>query len=399
MLFGCWMAQLLLLPASLAQSGDGDTDPVSESRISCISHISTTASSLTCKLIGSRNEDDEEDDDGVKSMTLCFKNLRTNRCSTVPRDSITLTDLNALAHLNLTIHLRSGGTVTKAIQMKKIVKPRSPEVWKVTVNHESNQAVFHIRIPYQKDYLTVQNQLFQLVIWTSDKTTIENVSSSDMMAVNMEHLLKNSKYHVKVRAIPLRYLKGSWSEWSYPFNFSIPDVHPESDDREELMKRLIVCLIPLAVLTLGFVFFWKKIFPYIWPNILHPKPTLVQNCKTNKSSLLLNLKPDEFSALKIYPPVEKDEQEPVMQICPSTNNPCSNQSSYDSANTEELELSIQLNSSCSDGASSLQSSRSLLVEDAAPDQECSSGGSTHYVVGANQKEEDYVTMSNFYQIK
>ncbi|XP_054642509.1 interleukin-7 receptor subunit alpha [Dunckerocampus dactyliophorus] len=428
MLFVCWMAQLLLLlllpAASLAQSGDGGADLVSESRISCMSHISTTESSLTCKLIGSRNEDDEDEDDGVESMTVCFyQNPQVDRCLPVPGDTITSADLNPLARLKLTIHLRRGGTVTKSIQMNKIVKPRSPEVWNVTVNHESNQAVFHIRTPYQKEYLKIENQLFQLVIWTSDKMMvtihrscgvhvhheikecqtlflqIENVSSSDTMTVNMEHLLKNSKYHVKVRAMPLRSLQGSWSEWSYAFNFSIPDVHSQRDYAEEMMKRLIVCFIPWAVLTLGFLFFWKKIFPYIWPNILHPKPTLVQNCKTNKSSLLLNLKPEEFSALKIYPPVEKNEQEPDMLIRPAANHPCSHQSSDDSANTEELELSIQLNSSSSDEASSLQSSRSLLEEDAAPNQGCSSGRSTPYVIGVNQKEEDYVTMSSFYQIK
>ncbi|XP_061924475.1 interleukin-7 receptor subunit alpha [Entelurus aequoreus] len=379
---------LLLLPAaSLAQSGERSADLVSESRISCVSHISTKGNSLTCKLVGGRDEDDEDEDDAVESMTVCFKDLLRNRlkCPRVRGDSITFTDLSPLTRLNLTVHLRRGGTVTQTVQLKIIVKPRSPEVWNVTVNQDSNQAVFHIRTPYHKDYLKVENQLFQLVIWTTDKKMIENVSSSDTMTINMEHLLKNRQYHVKVRAIPVVFLKGSWSEWSDPFDFFIPDVRVRNHKSEEFVRRMIACFVPLGVLAMFSVFFRKKIFPYIWPKILHPKPILVQNCKANKTSLLLNLKPEEFSALKIYPAVEKDEQEPVKGLR-NGNDPCSTQSSDCSADTEVLELSILLSISSSDGNNSLQSSDSE-----APD-------ATHGS-GVNQKEEDYVTMSSFYQIK
>ncbi|XP_061774346.1 interleukin-7 receptor subunit alpha isoform X2 [Nerophis ophidion] len=387
---------LLLLPAaSLAESGERSADLVSESRISCVSHISTKEISLTCKLVGSGNEDDEDEDDededeAVEAMTACFKNPVQDRlkCPHVRGDSITFTDLTPLTRLNLTIHLRRGGTLTKTVQLSKIVKPRSPEVWNVTVNQDSNQAVFHIRTPYLNDYLKVENQLFQLVIWTTDTKMIENVSSSDTMTINMEHLLKNRDYHVKVRAIPVVFLKGSWSEWSDPLDFFIPDVRVGNHKSEELVRSLMACFVPLGVLAIFSVFFWKKIFPYIWPKILHPKPILVQNCKANKTSLLLNLKPEEFSALKIYPAVEKDEQEPVKGLR-NGNDPCSTQSSDCSADTEVLELSILLSSSCSEGNNSLQSSDSLLVE--TPD-------ATHGS-GVNLKEEDYVTMSSFYQIK
>lgn len=43
------------------------------------------------------------------------------------------------------------------------------------------------------------------------------------MKIDMEHLQKNTKYQVKVRAIPQEeYLQGTWSEWSETFSFVTP---------------------------------------------------------------------------------------------------------------------------------------------------------------------------------
>ncbi|XP_077584543.1 interleukin-7 receptor subunit alpha isoform X2 [Stigmatopora nigra] len=327
MLFVCRLAEplyllLLFLATCLAQSGEEDTDL--ESRISCTSHITTTERSLTCKLTGCMNEDNPDEDDCVKSMKICFFARLVNRkkCLSVMGDSVTSTELHPLAQLEVTIHIGREGIVRKTIQLKELVRPRSPEVCNVTVKRESNQAVFQIRTPYQNDYLKVENQLFQLFIWNTDKKTIQNVSSSDRMAVDLEHFRKNSTYRVKVRAIPLISFKGSWSEWSHDVTFFIPDVQTQSEEKVTPTRKLLVCLLALVVMTSCFGIFWKKkIFSYMWPNIPHPKPTLVQTCKPNVVSLLLNLKPEEFSALNIHPVVETVEQErgaASLSICPSS---------------------------------------------------------------------------------
>ncbi|XP_077473573.1 interleukin-7 receptor subunit alpha [Stigmatopora argus] len=408
MLFVSWLAEplylLLLLPATcLAQSGEEDTDL--ESRISCTSHISTTECSLTCKLTGSMNEDNQDEDDGVKTMKICFFSHAVNRkiCLSEMGDSVTSTELNPLAKLEVTIHIGREGIVRKTIQLSKLVRPRSPEVYNVTVKRESNQAVFQIRTPYEKDYLKVENQLFQLFIWNTDEKTIQNVSSSDRMAVDLEHFRKNSTYRVKVRAIPLIYFKGSWSEWSHAFTFFIPDVQTQSEEKvtpsRKLVtptRKLLVCLLALVVMISCFGIFWKKkIFSYMWPSIPHPKPTLVQTCKPNVVSLLLNLKPEEFSALNIQPVVETVEQERVLAIHCATftlaNAPHSTQNSDCSASTEELELSISHDSSCSNGLGSLQSSTLLATAASSPGEPL--------LLEASQKEEDYVTMASFLQIK
>lgn len=52
------------------------------------------------------------------------------------------------------------------------VKPMSPQVFNITYNEEGNQAKIWIRTPYHKDYLTVDNQLFQFQIRTAEKTMV-----------------------------------------------------------------------------------------------------------------------------------------------------------------------------------------------------------------------------------
>lgn len=52
------------------------------------------------------------------------------------------------------------------------VKPRSPQVWNVTFNQESNQAFIYIHTPYHNNYLKVDNQLFQLHIWNTSSSIV-----------------------------------------------------------------------------------------------------------------------------------------------------------------------------------------------------------------------------------
>ncbi|GLD56866.1 interleukin-7 receptor subunit alpha-like protein [Lates japonicus] len=424
--FGWRIAELLLLlllsAGAQAQSGDGDADM--EPRISCWSDITTGQSSLTCELLGGRNdnEDDEDnhEDDSIERMTLCRTDCSLQEekilCVNSSGDTIRFID-TLVVNFNLSIHLKRGGKITTTIDLKKIVRPRSPHVWNVTFNQETNQATFHIRTPYNNDYLRADNQLFQLHIWTTGNEMVQNVSSEDNMKIDMEHLWKNTEYHVTVRSIPVKHLQGSWSKWSQPYTFLTPPgekLPVETSEQQETLYTLIVCLIALVVVIVSVVFFWKnKIYTYMWPSIPHPKDTLVQICKPNKG-LLLNFKPEVFSALKVYP-MEKTEVQPCEETEPSVSpaaadgaqstDPCSTQSSdcrsTTSVSTEELELSALLSRSSSDGEDSLQSINDLRLGDGprTPQPERSSGGNEGEVFGVSQQEEAYVTMSSFYQIK
>nr|WKN12638.1 IL7r [Chaunax abei] len=417
MLCLCWI--VVLLPAvTRPQSGGGDVEP----RITCTSDIMTDRSSLTCKLVGGENEDDEDEEaDGIEKMTACYADFSTatvrTTCVTGSGDTINSRDLSLVVDLNMTVHFKRGGQITTMIDLKKIVKPRSPQVWNVTFNQESNQVLIRVRTPYHREYLKVENQLFQLLIWSSDSTTIQNMTSSEhiVMKIDMERFQKNTKYQVKVRAIPLKHLQGTWSEWSDTFSFFTPaeeKVQEQRDDRWE-MSTLTACLVFLVVVTSSVVFIWKnKIFSYMWPNIPHPKHTLVQICKSNKG-LLLNFKPEVFSALKVYP-LEKTEEQPCEDTEPSitgssaegtqSSPPCSTQSfdgstSTTSVSTEELELSALLSRSSSDGEDTGPSPIDILQRPPTPQAERSSGGHEAEVIGGSQQEEAYVTMSSLYQIK
>ncbi|XP_076613935.1 interleukin-7 receptor subunit alpha isoform X1 [Chaetodon auriga] len=426
---GCWISALLTLLAAVtcAQSGDGDA--VVEARISCTSHIMTDGCSLTCKLVGggTDNEDDEDDEaDGVEKMTVCYTDWSVMRikCEEDFSDTVSSKDLKPVVNVNVTVHLKTGATITTTVDLKKIVKPRSPQVWNVTFNQESNQAVIYIRTPYQNEYLKVDNQLFQLLIWTTgSKPQSHNISSLDMK-IDMQHLRKNSEYHVKARAIPQTFLQGTWSEWSETVSFFTPTEETDQTQTEDSREThtLIVCLVLLVVVPSSVAFFWKnKIFTYIWPSIPHPKHTLVQICKPNKG-LLLNFKPEVVSVLKVYPMEKTEEQlcgvaEPLSTAAAAaaegaqSNHPCSTHSSDSSrsatsASTEELELSALLSRSSSDREEVLQSTSpsptdilQLGERPHTPQPERSNGGNEVEVFGVGQQEEAYVTMSSFYQIK
>ncbi|XP_026210448.1 interleukin-7 receptor subunit alpha isoform X2 [Anabas testudineus] len=414
---------LLLLAGTRAQSGDRDTDM--DPTITCTSDITTEGNNLTCRLLGGQNhnEDDEDDEsDSIEKMHLCYTDYSREQdvCLEGVGDSIGFT-APVFVDFNLTVTLKGGGSINKKIDLRKIVKPRSPYVKRVLFNLDSNQAVISIQTPYHNEYLKIENQLFQLHICTTGSEMTQNLSASDSMKIDMKSIQRDAEYRVKVRAIPINYLQGSWSEWSETYSFITPAGVGEEKVKQQTDERqkgyiLIVCLVSSVVVAFSAVFLWKnKIFTYMWPSIPHPKHTLVQICKPNKG-LLLNFKPEVFSALKVYP-VEKTEEEPGEEAEPSanpaaadetrSNNPSSTQSSdcrsTTSVSTEELELSALLSSS--DAEETLQSTSPSPINmlqhsgGRSPQPERSEGGNQAKVFGVHQQEEAYVTMSSFYQIK
>uniref|UniRef100_A0A3Q3G062 Fibronectin type-III domain-containing protein n=1 Tax=Labrus bergylta TaxID=56723 RepID=A0A3Q3G062_9LABR len=396
-----------------------------EPGLSCFSHIMMDSCSLTCRLEGrgGNSEDDEDEEtDSIQKITMCYRDWgqKAERCIEGLGDTVSSTQLNPLGDYNVTVYLKRGRRITTTVELKKIVKPRSPQVSSVTFDLDSYQAVFHIQTPYHQQYLKVENQMFQLLIWSAGSSLTQNVSSSDTLKVNMQHLTLNTQYHVRVRAIPLGHLQGTWSEWSDSSPFFTPDVVLEQRVHKQTdvsTLRLTVCLVVLLLVTSCVVFFWKiKIFSYMWPSIPHPKHTLVQICRPNKG-LLLNFKPEEFSALRVSP-LAKSEEQPCEETDPltppaanssSSTPPCSTQTSecsttITSISTEELSgLLSRSSSDVEDGVQSSGPSSINFLQDEqrphTPPQEHSEGGNEGEESGGSQQEEAYVTMSSFYQIK
>ncbi|XP_042365846.1 interleukin-7 receptor subunit alpha isoform X2 [Plectropomus leopardus] len=380
-----------------------------ESRMSCTSDILMAGSSLSCRLLagGGGVDDEDEEADGVEKMTVCCVDhsgtQRDYRCVEAAGDTVTSSILHPVHPFNVTVHLKTGRCLNAIVQLKKIVKPRRPWVKNVTFDLDSNQAEIQIQIPYDKDYLTLHNQQFQLKLSEDPRLTALNFSG-DTLRLGMDRLRGRSEYAAVVRSLPAKIYEGTWSEWSESFSFRTPPETTETpmDDGPETYK-LMVCLVVLVLLPPASVlFFWKnRIFAFIWPKIPHPKHTLVQICGPGKG-VLLDFKPEEFSALK----VDKSEEQPCDQTEPpiatadgarsdpgsahSSAHSSAGATSTSSVSTEELELSALLSQGSSDAEDGLQSSEEPEEpEERAGTPPPSSGG----------HEEAYVTMSSFYQIK
>ncbi|XP_071390042.1 interleukin-7 receptor subunit alpha [Centroberyx affinis] len=437
MLFGFWiwiwtvpLLLLLLLPAGTeAQSGDMETD--TEPRMTCTSHISRRGiNSLTCSLVnGNRDNEDDEDHEGddIEGMTVCphDKKQKTIQCVEQPGHTLTSAELIPITEYDLTVQLRRGGTMTKKLDLRKIVKPRSPEVWNATFHPELNKAVIYFRSTYQEDYLNLRTLLFQLDIWSAGNPPVSQQNiSGEVVTIEGEYLQKNAYYHVKVRTIPNRYFEGTWSDWSPTVIFSTHiDSEEDPEERPVLLYYLTVGLVILSLVPLS-IFLWKKkILTYMWPSIPHPKHTLVQ-IYTPIKGLPVSFNPEAFSDLKIYPVERIEEIEAESTAADDILNlkdPCSAQASSGetsgssrsntSLNTEESEVSTLL---CSSGGEDCPQSRSPSPSPAGVPQprdgpdgtdasrpEHNTGKNYPEMYGVTQqgKDEAYVTMSSFYQTK
>uniref|UniRef100_A0A3B3USK4 Uncharacterized protein n=3 Tax=Poecilia latipinna TaxID=48699 RepID=A0A3B3USK4_9TELE len=165
---------LLLLQVAGSRAQSGDRDPDSELSLSCSSHVSVRANSLTCHLLGRHRDEDDEDDedrdrDPIDKMIVCQERKENNRTKQkcVRADGGTVSGLCPVTDANVTVHRRGGGWLSAIVQLHKIVKPKSPWILNVTMDPVMNRAVIYFQIPYSKDYLNLDNQIFQLNLWTN----------------------------------------------------------------------------------------------------------------------------------------------------------------------------------------------------------------------------------------
>ncbi|XP_034048754.1 interleukin-7 receptor subunit alpha isoform X2 [Thalassophryne amazonica] len=321
----------------------------------------------------------------------------TNECREAQGQTISILS-GITAPLNLTVHLTGGATIQRVIDLRKIVKPRSPRVRNITFNLQSKKAVIHFSTPY--DFLRLDNQLFQLHIWSSNSTLdIQNVSSSDTLSVGLQHLHADTEYWVRLRSIPAVGYQGTWSDWSPAFSFSTHAAfqgadRDESDGMWLIVSISLLTVVTLVLLTSSIVFFWKqKLYTCVWLSIPHPKHTLLQIYRPNKG-LLLSFTPEVFSALNIYPVEPKDEQhseevksavppDPDARLTTCISHHCMRSSS---ARAESAEL-CSLQSSSGEHEYTRPSPQPNPPRPVRDPHTCD----------VREQDEDYVTMSSFYQ--
>ncbi|XP_062334492.1 interleukin-7 receptor subunit alpha [Osmerus eperlanus] len=387
-----WIALLLVPTTTLAQSGDPDDDD-GETSLTCSSDISIHLNHLTCLL-----SDEEE----VEVLTLCnFSEPRSQKKTCLEGNragkDVTFSNLEMLTLYNLTYRLKGGRETMQQIDLKKIVKPRTPWVVKTTYVPGSDSHLIQIGTPYKNDYLSHKLQ-FELEIWSADSPPRTLTISYQDYTIEGEYLEKNTLYHIKVRAKPRGdYFKGFWSEWSPFVSFS---TYREDLwwDQPVLMYSLSLALVVLLLLTMTAVFFWRKrIKSLIWPSIPHPKHTLVHLYHPSKHPPV-SFNPEMFSDLSVRL-VQKVEGH--IQSLPEL----STDGSSGTGASEATLLSSAASNECSETESEAPS-MGLLDQGSGPDttQTDTDAGNGDGVpdtveVSGRGKEEAYVTMSSFYQVK
>ncbi|XP_020782196.2 interleukin-7 receptor subunit alpha isoform X2 [Boleophthalmus pectinirostris] len=379
----------------------------------CWSHISLfEGTNITCQLVstGFNLEDDEDEDyDEIQSITACKLGENTKKCVEELGDTLSSKDLNPYLPITLTVLLKRGHRIVTELDLKKIIKPKSPHIYNVTLNQD--EALVQVQIPYQSDYLTVGDLRFQIQLW-SEKTNLTRNMSSASMSIGLDNLDGGTQYHVKVRAVPWDYFQGSWSEWSHAVTFTTPTVETRNGlfaigGTSQNRYVHLWSIIPAAVVVVSVVFTWKnKILTYIWPSIPHPKTTLMQICGPN-NGLLLIYKPEEFSSLNVHSNMSSStglaygETEPMLSVagteespsCPTPSTDASLSSS--SVRTEELEL---LSQSSSEGEPDVPK-EALPIQNTVQHVEAPETPPLQHSNIQHERDDSYVTMSSFYQIK
>ncbi|XP_046901195.1 interleukin-7 receptor subunit alpha isoform X2 [Hypomesus transpacificus] len=379
-----WIALLLVPTTTLAQSGDPDDDDGAS--LTCSSDISIHLNNLTCLL----SEEEE-----VEVVTLCWfsePGSQKTICleESRPGKDVTFSNLEMLTVYNLTYRLMGGSVTKQKIELKKIVKPKTPWVVNTTYVPGSDTHLIQIGTPYKNDYLSQKLQ-FELEIWSADSLPLTPTISYQDYTIEGEYLKKNTLYHIRVRAKPIGdYFKGFWSEWSPSVSFTTyrEDLRW---DQPVLMYILSLAFVILLLLTMTAVFFWRKrIKSLIWPSIPHPKHTLVHLYHPSKHPPV-SFNPEMFSDLSVR----------LVQKVPEL-------STDDSSGTGASEATL-LSSAASNECSEMGSEATtmgLLDLGSGPDttQTDTDAGDGDGVpesveVRGRGKEEAYVTMSSFYQVK
>uniref|UniRef100_A0A668AWC0 Fibronectin type-III domain-containing protein n=1 Tax=Myripristis murdjan TaxID=586833 RepID=A0A668AWC0_9TELE len=291
-------------------------------------------------------------------------------------------------------------------------KPKSPQVLNATFYPKADRAEILIKSPYHNDYLKAKDLLHQLHIWSPRDVMVQSLDFHPLI-IEGEHLQKNTEYHVKARTIPNSLFQGTWSEWSATLSFS---THI-GENKSLLHFNASQC--PRSWIEDS-----TLIYTYMWPSIPHPKHTLVQMYKPIKG-LPGTFNPETFGDLEIYPVDKIEEQhhgEAELNVAaddiPNSKDPCSSEESSGqtsdssrsntSVTTEESEVSTLLSQSSSGGEDDLQSRSPSPVGVLQPGQGQDRADPAHntgknypemYGVTQQGKDEAYVTMSSFYQIK
>lgn len=206
-----WMLFVVFCPLILSESGDDDW---SEKEVTCTSTLTLKQSNLTCSL-------NDEPNDEVKFATLCKKSeIKTCTNATLGPQDFTFENLTIINIYKLKVHTGEG-VIEKDIILRKIVKIPAPGLKLATYTEDTEEV--SICIEHSHGY--VLNPSFQVEIWGDKpaKKHIRRTIEHKNFNIHRDLFGGGGVYYTRVRAKPVGYFDGDWSEWSSTANFTISE--------------------------------------------------------------------------------------------------------------------------------------------------------------------------------
>ncbi|XP_051733101.1 interleukin-7 receptor subunit alpha [Ctenopharyngodon idella] len=326
-----WMLFVVFCPLVLSESGDDDW---SEKEVTCTSTLTLKQSKLTCSL----NDDPIEE---VKFAILCQTNSKKVTCenATLGPQDFTFEGLTLINTYKLTVHM-GDVNIEKEIHLQKIVKIPAPEI-KLATYMEDTEEVF-IWFKHSHDYIS--NPEFQVEIWgnnTANKPICTTVQYRNF-SISKDRLGGDGVYYTRVKAKPLDYFEGNWSEWSSTTIFTIKTKSTESLKVTSLSSLHITIgfSVFLVLISLGALLWRTHIKGCITPNIPHPKATLAQMHRA-REGLPFTFSPEIFSDVFIHRVDYIDEKPSDPELEDSLNECCYSQTSSSNASVSEMDMNAE----------------------------------------------------------
>ncbi|XP_056128350.1 interleukin-7 receptor subunit alpha-like [Rhinichthys klamathensis goyatoka] len=204
-----WMLFVVFCPLVLSESGESGDYDWPEKEVTCTSTLTFKQNNLTCSL----NDEPKEE---VKIAILC-PIIEIKRCehATLGPQDFTFENLGISNTYKLQVNI-GDKVIKKDIDLRKIVKIPAPEIKLATYMNDIEEVI--IWSEHSHEYVT--NPAFQVEIW-GDKQSIRDVINYKYFSISKNTLGGDGVYYTRVRAKPVNYFEGNWSEWSSTASFTI----------------------------------------------------------------------------------------------------------------------------------------------------------------------------------
>ncbi|XP_051960197.1 interleukin-7 receptor subunit alpha [Xyrauchen texanus] len=362
-------------PFVLSESGDDDL-PDGEI-VTCSSSLTLSQNNLTCSLSNEHIRD-------VTSASLCMsKEEITCTNATLGPQFITFQNLTILVPYELIVNIGEE-TIKKNINLCKLVKIQAPEIKNAVYSDDTEEGVISI----MHNHAFVTNPMFEVEILGGKRANKSITTENRYLAISRDRLDGDGVYSIRVRAKPVGYFDGDWTDWSLRANFTIKTRNLEPPK----VSYIIITIFVILVFIIGFaVLRWRtQIKGYITPNIPHPKATLAQMHRA-KEGLPFTFSPEIFGDVFIHRVDYIDEKPSAAE----DEHHYSQASSANSLPTSECEMNTKEDEWLPKEQSHL---KIRLLDESDFSKERESGCSRALTAPQQQcKDEAYVTMSSLFK--